>query len=116
MPDSQLSQVPLRQREQLARLLAPVGSVLLAGGLLLGWRAESIPGHLVGTVVGLIALLLLGVAWGLRRSAALDRRAEAEAELDAAILAVAGGDCSDCGGECGSCGVADCAVKALPRH
>jgi hypothetical protein len=107
---SDLRAVPPRSRRLLALLIAPVGIALLAAGALLAWFAGSPAGHLVGAGVGLIALLLLGVAHGLFWSAVRD---EAERRLDETILAAAGPCGSDCGS--GSCGVTDCAVKALPR-
>ena len=108
MPRSDLSQIPARQRQLLAVLVAPVAAVLLLAGLLLGWQATSLVGHLIGTLVAVLALVLLGVAHGLFHSARTD---EHERRLDEAVLAAAG----PCGGDCGSCGVDDCAVKALPR-
>ncbi len=107
-----LGQVPARQRRLLAVLLAPLGLVLLVAGVLAMVLSGSLAGHLVGAVLAAFALLLLGIAQGLHRSASLTERALAEQRLDAAILSADGGSC---GGDCGSCGVDDCAVKSLPR-
>lgn len=91
-------------------LLSPVAAALLVAGLLLGWRAGSAGGHLVGLLVALLALALLGVGYGLLRSAGAD---EQERLLDEAIRQATG----PCGTDCGTtgCGSTDCAVKALPR-
>lgn len=107
-----LSQVPARQRRLLAVLLSPLAVVLLVAGVLAVVLSGSPAGHLVGAVLAIFALLLLGIAQGLFRSAALTDRALAEERLDAAILSADGGSC---GGSCDSCGVDDCAVKSLPR-
>lgn len=106
---SELSRVPPAQRRFLAVLVGPVGAALLVAGGLLAVTAGSVVGHLLGGVLAAIALLLLGVAQGLYRSA---RQDEYEAELDAAALAVSG---EDCGGDCRTC-ADDCAVKSLPRR
>jgi len=119
MQRTDLSSVPSRQRRQLAILLLPVSVVLLAAGVLLGWGGRSLAGQLVGVLVAVIALILLGVGYGLLSSA---RRDEREHRLDEAIRATTGpcgGDCGSSGSDgCGSdgCGVTDCAVKALPRR
>lgn len=105
----ELERVPARQRRQLALLLAPVGAVLLVAGVLLAWRAASLPVHLLGAVVTILALLGLGVAHGLYYSA---RGADAERQLDEAILAGSGGGC---GAGCGSCGDQSCALGAGGR-
>jgi uncharacterized membrane protein len=113
MPHSSvdLHRVPPRQRRQLGVLLSPVAAVLLAAGVLLGWLAASPAGHLVGVLVALLALALLGVGYGLLRSAGTDER---ERLLDEAIRQATG----PCGSDCGTAGCAqtDCAVKALPRR
>src|SRR6185437_3837789 len=102
---------PPRQRRQLAVLLLPVATALLAAGVLLGWLAAGPAGHLVGVLVALLALALLGVGYGLLRSAGAD---EQERLLDEAIRQATG----PCGTDCGSagCGSTDCAVRALPRR
>jgi len=101
----QLYAIPPGRRRRMALALAPVGAVLLAAGVLacgrpgVGWK-------LVGLVVGLLALVLLGVAWGLRRSAALTEAALAEQRLDEvlteAAAAAGGAPCGSAGQSCGS--------------
>ena len=105
-----LAGVPPRQRRQLAVLLLPVATALLVAGVLLGWLAASPGGHLVGVLVALLALAMLGVGYGLLRSARADER---EWRLDETIREATG----PCGSSCGSAGCADteCAVRALPR-
>ena len=105
-----LSRVPPRQRWQLAVLLLPVATVLLAAGVLLGWLAGSAAGHLVGILVALLALVLTAIGYGLLRSARADER---ERRLDQAIRQATG----PCGTGCepAGCSTTDCAVKALPR-
>ena len=118
---SDLHRVPPRQRRQLAVLLLPAAAALLAVGLLLGWLAASPAGHLVGALVALLALVLLGVGYGLLRSAHADER---ERLLDEAIRQATGpcgsdSGSADCGSaDCGStgCGSTDCAVRTLPRR
>jgi drug/metabolite transporter (DMT)-like permease len=125
-----LRRVPPRRRALLALLLAPIGVALLAGGVLVTVASAGPAGHLVGVLVGLISLVLLGIAHGLFQSARQDR---AEQRLDAAIRAAsapcgpaagacgsAAGACGSAAGACGSgaCGSAAagaCAAKALPR-
>jgi multisubunit Na+/H+ antiporter MnhB subunit len=113
-PHAELVRVPARQRRQLATLLSPVATVLLVAGILLAWRAGSPGGHLGGIVLALLALLLLGIGYGLLRSIRIQAR---ERRLDEAILTTAGA----CGGHCdggrepGACAATDCAVRALPR-
>jgi hypothetical protein len=111
-----LHRVPPRQRRQLGVLLSPVAAVLLVAGVLLGWLAGSPAGHLIGVLVALLALALLGVGYGLLRSAGADER---ERLLDEAIRQATG----PCGAECGSagcgstdCGSTDCAMRTLPRR
>lgn len=135
-PVRQLSRVPVRQRLLLALLIGPSGVVLLIGGLLVCLATTSLGGRLLGAAVAVAALLLVGVAQGLHRSARLDERAGLERELDAAILAgsascgpascgsASGGSSPGGSGGCGSasdggsapCAAADCAVRALPRR
>jgi hypothetical protein len=113
-PRAELGRVPVRQRRQLAALLSPVAAVLLIAGILLACRAGSLAGHLGGVVLTLLALLLLGIGYGLLRSVRIQAR---ERRLDEAILATAGA----CGGDCAgsrdprACAATDCAVRALPR-
>lgn len=108
----------------MAWALTPLALVLLVAGLLaaslhgLGWK-------LAGSLVALLALVLLGVAWGLRRSAALSEAAAAERRLDEALLAAArvapgtGPDawvCGTSGLACGSAGESDgCGASCLAR-
>jgi uncharacterized membrane protein YbjE (DUF340 family) len=124
----ELGRVPARRRQQLAVLLSPVAAVLLIAGVLLGWRAGSPAGHLAGAVLTLLALMLLGIGYGLLRSVRIQAR---ERRLDEAILATAGvcGTAADgtvgsvvnaapaCRQVCGTdaCAAVDCAVRALPR-
>ena len=130
-PDN-LNRMPVRQRRLLALMLGPLALVLLVAGVLAAALSGALLGHLVGTLVALTALVLLGIAQGLRRSARLDEQVMAERQLDAAILAAAGtcgsdsarGSDSACGsdGACGSggatgtCGATNCAVRSLPRR
>jgi hypothetical protein len=104
----QLYAIPPGRRRRMALVLAPMGAVLLAAGVLacsqpgVGWK-------LTGLVVGLLALVLLGVAWGLRRSAALTEAALAEQRLDEVLTeaaAAAGGGvaCGSTGQLCGAGG------------
>ena len=110
-----LRRVPPRQRRQLGVLLSPVAAVLLLAGVLLGWLAGSVAGHLVGVLVALLALTLLGVGYGLLRSATAD---EHERRLDDAIRQATGPCGTDCASTDGStdCGSTDCAVRTLPRR
>ena len=115
MQRTDLSSVPPRHRRQLAVLLLPVATALLVAGVLLGWLAGSIAAHVVGVLVAPLALTLLGVSYGLLRSARADER---ERRLDEAIRQATGPCGTDCGtAGCGNtdCTVTDCAVKALPR-
>jgi Flp pilus assembly protein TadB len=106
-----LHRVPPRQRRQLGLLLSPVAAVLLIAGALLGWLAGSAAGHLIGGLVALLALVLLGIGYGMLRSARAD---EQEQRLDDAIRQATGPCGTDCG-TAGNCSTTDCAVKALPR-
>ena len=121
MQHTTLASVPIRQRRQLGVLLSPVAAVLLAAGVLLGCRAGSVAGQLAGMLLALLALVLLGVGYGLLRSARAD---EHERRLDEAIRQ-ATGPCGtdrgspDCGSpDCGStsCGSTGCAARTLPRR
>ncbi len=103
------------RRRQMALVLMPFGAVLLVAGAV-PVLAGGIVWKLVGVVLIVLAVLVLGVAWGLQRSAALDEAAAREQQLDDAILgeaALTGAD--SCGSNCGACGVDDCAVKSLRR-
>jgi hypothetical protein len=113
---SELRQVSPAKRRRMARNLTPPGAVLVLAGLTPILVSSPVAWKIVGLVVLAIAVLLIGVVMGLRRSAAQDEAAQDEAELDAALRASALGH-APCGGDCASvaCGVDDCAVKALPR-
>jgi len=95
----QLNAIPPARRRRMALAVAPVGAVLLVAGIL----AVSRPGigwMLVGLLVALLALVLLGIAWGLWRSAALTEAAVAEQRLDEVLTAAA----AAAGAVCGSAG------------
>ena len=109
---SDLSAVPVAQRQRMAFMLLPLGIVLLVAGVLPLLLASALLAKIGGLVVALVALLIVGVAYGLQRSARLDELVQLEQAVDEAILAGSGGGC---GSDCTSCGVDDCAVKALPR-
>lgn len=111
----ELNRIAPARRRQLALVLAPFGLVFLVAGAL-PVIAGGIVWKLVGGVLIVLALLVLGVARGLQRSAALDDAARREQQLDDAILAEAAlTGAGGCGSDCGACGVDDCAVKSLPR-
>ncbi len=96
-------------------MLLPVTVVLLAAGVLSIWLAGSVAGHLAGVLITLLASVLLGVGYGLLRSARAD---EHERRLDEAIRQATGPCGTDCGTTgCGdsACTETDCAVKALRR-
>jgi hypothetical protein len=101
MPDTekvseQLNAIPPAHRRRMALAVTPVGAVLLVAGIL----AVSRPGIgwvLVGLLVALLALVLLGMAWGLWRSAALTEAAVAEQRLDEVLTAAAGAICGSAG-------------------
>ena len=77
--------------------LAPLGLVLLVAGVLTSSR-DGIGWKLAGLLVAVLALALLGVAWGLRRSAALTEAAAAERRLDGVLAAAARSQGGACGG------------------
>lgn len=111
----ELNRIAPARRRQMALVLAPFGLVLLVAGAV-PVVAGGIVWKLVGVVLIVLALLVLGVAFGLQRSAALDETARREQQLDEAILAEAAlNGAGGCGSNCDACGVDDCAVKALPR-
>lgn len=111
----ELNRIAPARRRQLALMLAPFGLVLLVTGAA-PVLAGGVIWKLVGVVVIVVALLVLGVAFGLQRSAQLDETFEREQQLDAAVLAEAAlNGVGGCGSNCDACGVDDCAVKALPR-
>jgi hypothetical protein len=113
---NELRQVSPAKRRRMARHLTPPGAVLVLAGLTPILVSSPLAWKIVGLIVLAIAVLLIGVVIGLRRSAAQDEAVQDEAELDAALTASALGY-APCGGECvsGACGVDDCAVKALRR-
>ncbi|HST47910.1 hypothetical protein [Jatrophihabitans sp.] len=85
----QLNAIPPARRRRLALALAPLGGVLLVAGML-AFSRHGVGWMLAGLLVGLLALVLLGIAWGLRRSAALTEAAAAEQRLDEVLMAAAG--------------------------
>lgn len=108
---AQLSAVPPAARRRLAVLLLPCAVVLLAAGAVVLVRPTGLGWSLAAIALLALGVLLALVAAGLRRSAANDEAALAEADLDATLAAAAGA----CGGDCDTCGVSDCAVRSLPR-
>jgi hypothetical protein len=92
-----LNVIPPARRRRMALVLAPVGLVLLLAGILtvsldgVGWK-------LAGLLVATLAVLLLGVAWGLRRSAALAEATAAEQRLDEVLVAATRSSGTACGG------------------
>lgn len=109
----ELNRIAPARRRRMALILAPFGLVLLVAGAV-PVVAGGVVWKLVGVVLIVVALLVLGVAFGLQRSAALDEASEREQQLDEAILAEAALN-GACGSNCDACGVDDCAVKSLPR-
>lgn len=109
---SNLAEIAVEARRRMALLLVAPAGILILAGLVPVLVGGGIAWTVVGVLVCLAGLLLLGIALGLRRSAAQDEDRAAEAELDAALIAAApcGGDCSS-----GACATEDCAVKSLPR-
>ncbi len=112
--NDELTRIPPARRRRMALVLAPLGVVLLVAGAL----AVAGPGaawKLVGLLVCVLAVGLLGVAWGLVRSASLTDAMAAERRLDEAIIAASGG----CGSVCGSAGpdgsAGGCGASCLTR-
>ena len=95
--NDELTAIPSAQRRRMALMLAPVGVVLLVAGVLVvslgggGWTVA-------GMLVTLLAVALLGVAWGLWRSVALSEAAAAERRLDEVLAAAARSQGAACGG------------------
>ena len=116
----ELYAIPPGRRRRMALALAPVGAVLLAAGVLACWR-PGVGWKLVGLVVGLLAVVLLGIAWGLRRSAVLTEAALAEQRLDEVLTeaaAAAGGGvaCGSTGQLCAAAGAeGGCGAACLTR-
>lgn len=113
----QLNAIPPGRRRRMALALAPLGGVLLTAGVLALFR-HGIGWLLVGLLVGLLALTLLGIAWGLWRSVALTEAALAEQQLDAVLTAAAGagsqaGDSARGSTVCGSTGQL-CGAGSMP--
>jgi hypothetical protein len=116
----QLNAIPPAHRRRMSLALAPLGGVLLVAGALgvfhhgAGWKVA-------GLLVAVLALVLLGIAWGLRRSAALTEAADAERRLDEVLTAAAaeagGGMCGSTGLACGSAGAdGGCGAACLTRR
>ena len=113
--NGELDAIPPARRRRMAWALAPLGLVLLVTGILtasldgLGWK-------LAGLLVAGLAVVLLGVAWGLHRSAVLTEAAAAERRLDEVLVAAAGSSGAPCAGAggaiCGTTGLACGAVSA----
>lgn len=89
----------------MALALAPLGGVLLIAGVLAVFR-DGAGWKLTGLLVAVVALALLGICWGLRRSAEITEAANAERRLDEVLAAAAaeagGGMCGSTGLACGS--------------
>ena len=105
----------------MAWAMAPLGLALLAAGVLTAFL-PGLAWKLAGVLVVLLALVLLGVAWGLQRSAGLSEAAAAEQRLDEVLLEAArvaqgpGADGSVCGSSglvCGSAGPDGCGASCL---
>ncbi len=107
------------RRRRMALVLAPLGLALLVAAVLVftldgaGWK-------IAGLLVAALAAVLLGVAWGLRRSVALSEAADAQRRSDEAVLAAAaeagGGVCGTTGQVCGSnSGKGGCGATCLTR-
>ncbi len=107
MPDTgwvseQLEAIPPARRRRMALVLAPLGGVLLAAGLVTVSR-HGVGWTVLGLLVELLALVLVGIAWGLWRSAALTEATQAEQRLDEVLLAAtAGAGCAPGGVSAGT--------------
>jgi uncharacterized membrane protein len=115
---SVLQRVPAREQRRLALMLLPLSLALLVLGLVATVMTGPAGWKVVGVVVLIIACALLAMVLGLRRSASIADRADAEQQLDATLMAAVGACGNSCGsGESGSdgCG-ADCAIRTLPRN
>jgi hypothetical protein len=87
---SELSRIPIRRRRQAAAWAGLFAAFLIAIGVLpLIARTTTGVRVVAGVVIaGGLVLLLLG--WGLLQSTIIDERRRTEAELDAALIDVAG--------------------------
>ncbi len=104
----------------MALALVPLGGVLLIAGILALLRA-GVGWKLAGLLVTALALVLLGIAWGLRRSAMLTEAVDAERRLDEVLAAAAagagGGRCGSTGQACGSSSAdGGCGAACLTRN
>jgi uncharacterized membrane protein len=115
--NGELNAIPPARRRRMAWTLAPLGLVLLVTGILTA-SLDGIGWKLAGLLVAVLALALLGVAWGLSRSAALTEAATAEQQLDEVLLAAAGSSGATCaaagGATCGTTGLA-CGASCVTR-
>ena len=116
----QLNAIPPTHRRRMAWALMPLGAVLLIAGILAASR-DGAGWKLAGLTVAALALVLLGIAWGLRRSAALTAAADAERRLDEELTAAAAeagaGVCGSTGLACGSGGAdGGCGAACLTRR
>lgn len=109
---NELHRVAPAERRRFALVLLGPSLILLALGLVPVLSSRGIGWTIVGIAVLVLALVLLAIAMGLRRSAAADEAVAAEAALDAELSRAV-----PCGDSCDSdsCGTEDCAVKSLPR-
>ncbi|HEX8092392.1 MAG TPA: hypothetical protein VF542_01095, partial [Jatrophihabitans sp.] len=95
-----------------ALALAPLGLVLLVAGILAA-SLDGVGWTLAGLLVAGLAVVLLGVAWGLRRSAALSEVAAGEQRLDEVLVAAVQAS----GATCGEAGVGGAAgVGGVGAH
>lgn len=125
MPDTgmvseELNAIPVAHRRRMALALTPLGGVLLIAGILALFRA-GVGWKLAGLLVAALALVLLGIAWGLRRSATLTEAVDAERQLDEVLAAAAadagGGTCGSIGQACGSSSAdGGCGAACLTRR
>jgi hypothetical protein len=95
--NDELTAIPPPHRQRMALLLTPVGVVLLVAGAL-AVSLDGVGWTLTGGLVALLAVALLGVAWGLWRSVALSEAAAAERRLDEVLAAAARSQGAACGG------------------
>jgi hypothetical protein len=94
---TQLSAVPVEYRRRAAIGLGLMAALLATAGIL-PWTAAAPASIRVLAVAALAAAALAAlIAWGLARSTTLDARRQAEAQLDQALIAAAGGVACDCG-------------------